>query len=289
MAGRSGSPVNWLPGRISVLGVGAAMGRVFTPDDDKVKGGHPVAVLSYRYWVTRFGRDPGVIGKKLTVNGYPMTVIGVSQAGFDGTDPANSPQIRVPILMEEQIDSQSDNLENRRFRWVNIFGRLKPSETMEQARTGLQPLFHQIIAWEVQQQPFSRTAPITREKFLRMWLDLLPASKGRSFLRQQFSNPLLVLMSIVALVLLIACANIANLLIARATARQKEIAVRLALGAGRQRIISQLLMESLLLSIAGGVVGLAIAVWIDRALVGFLPAANSPLASRPVPIGAFCI
>ena len=266
-----------------VLGVGAAIGRVFTPDDDKIKGGHPVAVLSYRYWITRFAGDPGVIGKKLSVNGYPMTVIGVSQAGFDGTDPADSPQIRVPMLMEEQINTDTDDLENRRFRWVNAFGRLKRGESMEQARAGLQPLFHQIIEWEVQQQPFAKTAPITREKFLRMWLDLLPASNGRSELRQTFSNPLLVLMAIVALVLLIACANVANLLIARAAARQKEIAVKLALGAGRQRIISQLMIESLLLAVCGGVAGLGLAVWIDRALIGFVPAGTTPLAISTTP------
>jgi len=118
------------------LGVGAALGRVLSKEDDQVNGGHPVVVLSYRYWLTRFAGNPGVIGKKLSVNGYPMTVVGVSQAGFDGTDPANSPQIRLPILMEEQIDAPSDNLEDRRFRWVDVFGRLKPGETMEQAKAG---------------------------------------------------------------------------------------------------------------------------------------------------------
>ncbi len=265
------------------LGVGAALGRVLTPEDDQVKGGHPVVVLSYWYWRTRFAANPGVIGKKLSVNGYPMTVVGVSQAGFQGADPANSPQIRLPILMEEQIDAPSTNLEDRRLRWVDVFGRLKPGETMEQAKAGLQPLFHQILAWEVQQKEFSRAAPITREKFLRMWLDLLPASNGRSPLREQFSNSLRVLMAIVALVLLIACANVANLLLARATARQKEIAVRLALGAGRHRIISQLLIESLLLALAGGVAGLTFAFWIDRALISFLPVGISALTISPTP------
>jgi predicted permease len=266
-----------------VLGVGAALGRVLTPDDDKIRGGHPVVVLSYRYWITRFAGDPGVIGKKLSVNGYPMTVIGVSQAGFDGTDPANSPQIRLPMLMEGEVNAPSKNLDDRRFRWIAVFGRLKRGETMEQAKAGLQPLFHQTIEWEVQQKEFSKTAPLTREKFLKMWIDLLPASKGLSGLRQQFSNPLLVLMSIVALVLLIACANVANLLIARATARQKEIAVRLALGAGRSRIISQLLTESLLLALGGGAAGVVLAVWIDRALISFLPTGTSDLAISTTP------
>ena len=266
-----------------VLGVGPALGRVFGPEVDKVKGGSPEVVLSYRYWVTRFASDPGVIGKKLSVNGYPMTVVGVSQAGFEGMDPANSPQIRVPLLMEEQVNQGSDSLENRRFRWVDVFGRLKPGESMEQARAGLQPLFHQIIGWEVQQKEFAKTAPITKENFLKMWLDVLPGSTGKSELRRKFSNPLLVLMSIVALVLLIACANVANLLIARATARQKEIAVRLALGAGRHRIISQLLIESLMLALAGGLVGIALAVWIDRTLISFLPAGNNlvPISATP--------
>jgi len=266
-----------------VLGVGAALGRVFTPDDDKTKGGHPLVVLSHRYWITRFAGDPGVIGRKLSVNGYPMTVVGVSQAGFDGTDPASSPQIRIPILMLEQIQPGDDGLVNRRFRWVNVFGRLKPSMSLDQARAGLQPLFHQTIDWEAQQKEFAHAAPIVKERFLRMWVDLLPASTGRSNMRQQFSNPLLVLMSIVALVLLIACANVANLLIARATARQKEIAVRLALGAGRQRIVSQLLIESLLLAIGGGIAGLALAVWIDRTLINFLPSGNTPLSLSTTP------
>jgi predicted permease len=255
-----------------VLGVDAALGRVFNPSDDQNPGGEPYAVLSYRYWMNRFAGDKNVIGKKLVLNGYPFTVVGVSQAGFDGTDPTQSPQVRIPIVMKLQVDQLAFyDLKGRRGRWVNAYGRLKPGVTMQQAKASLQPLMHQMLDMEVQDKAFSRAAPETKQAFLRMWLDLLPASKGRSFLRDQFSNSLLVLMAIVGLVLLIACANVANLLIARATARQKEIAVRLALGASRGQIISQLLVESLLLSMAGGAAGLLLAVWIDETLVNFLP------------------
>jgi predicted permease len=255
-----------------VLGVGAALGRVLNPTDDQTPGGEPYAVLSYRYWMSRFAGDPRVIGKKLVLNGYPFTVVGVSQAGFDGMDPTQSPQVRVPVVMKMEVDQLGFyDLKKRRARWVNVYGRLKPGITMEQAKAGLQPLMHQMLNMEVQEKDFARAAPETKQAFLRMWLDLLPGSKGRSELRNQFSNSLLVLMAIVGLVLMIACANVANLLIARATARQKEIAVRLALGASRGQIISQLLVESLMLSMAGGAAGLLLAVWIDETLVNFLP------------------
>ncbi len=256
-----------------VLGVHAALGRVFDPSDDRIEGGAPYAVLSYRYWISRFAGDPRVIGRKLILNGYPFTVVGVSQAGFDGTDPTQSPQIRVPVMMKMQVDQLGFyDLKKRRNRWVNVYGRMKPGITVEQAKAGLQPLLHQMLEMEVQEKDFAHASEQTKQAFLRMWLDLLPAANGRSGLRQQVSSPLLVLMSMVALVLLIACANVANLLIARATARQKEIAVRLAMGASRGQIISQLMVESLLLSLAGGAAGLLLAVWIDRTLLSFMPA-----------------
>ena len=259
-----------------VLGVGAAIGRVITPDDDKERGGSPVAVLSYDYWRTRFGADPQIVGKAITVSNHTLTVIGVSQAGFDGVDIGNVPRIRVPLLMKADMTPNWDDVDNRRSRWVNVFGRLKPGVTLDQAKTALQPFFHAIISQEVLAPPFANTTAYTREQFLKGQIDLLPAAQGRSPIRQQLSQPLWLLLGIVGGVLLIACANVASLLIARATARQKEIAVRLALGASRGRIVGQLLVESVMLAALGGLLGLVIAAWTTRFLLGFLPTTETP-------------
>ena len=265
-----------------VLGVTASIGRLFTAADDRFQGAHPIAVLSYGFWQRRFAGNPGVIGQKLIINGYPFTIVGVSRPGFSGTDPGYAPQLRVPMMMASKLTTYLD-LNERRSRWVTAFGRLKPGVSIEQAKASIQPFFHQILRTEVQQKAFAKASPYMKKAFLQMSMDILPASKGRSYLRRQFSKPLLVLMATVALVLLIACANVANLLLARATSREKEIAVRLALGSGRSRIVSQLLVESLLLSVTAGIAGLVLAVWADKALLNFLPPSTVPLSISAVP------
>ena len=267
-----------------VLGVGAALGRVFDASDDLRENAHPFVVISYGYWQSRFGGKPDVLGKKLIVDGTSMSIIGVSQKGFDSVDPGSSPQVRVPMMMQPAVFPWKwYKLWNRRGHWVNAFGRLKPGVTLQQAKAALQPFYHQELEREVLEPAFARASTYTRERFLKGWIDVLPASKGRDGLRKKMEKPLLVLMGVVALVLLIACANVANLLIARAAARQKEMAVRLALGASRQQVVSQLITESLLLSLTGGVAGLGLAIWLDRALVAFMPSGDTPLAISTSP------
>ena len=267
-----------------VLGIGAAIGRVFTASDDLIQGGHPLAVLSHGYWRARFGADPSVVGKQIVVNGRSLTIIGVSQAGFDGVEPGRAPQIRIPITMKDDLPhTDFQRLNTNRFRWTQVFGRMKPGETIEQAQAGLQPLFHQILNREVTEKPFAKASPTVKQEFLKMWMEVMPGSKGRSNLRRAYSKPLFALMGIVGLVLLIACSNLANLLIARASARQKEIAVRLALGARRSRLVRQLLVESLMLAAIGGALGVGLAILVDQALIDFLPSGHTPLSLSATP------
>ena len=245
----------------SMLGVKPAIGRVFSSqEDDQVYQGHPVVVLSYDYWVSRFARDPNVVGRKILVNDSPMTIVGVSAAGFAGIDPAQSPQIRVPVLMKPVMTPEWTWLymDNRRARWVQVFARLKPGYTVESAAAPLQGLFTQIRTYEMTLPAASDWSAYGRDSFMKGQLHVTSAAMGYSPLRNDFSTPLIVLMCMVGLVLLIACANVANLLIARGFMRQKEIAVRLSLGSSRGRLVRQLLVESLVLSCAGGVAGLAL-------------------------------
>lgn len=272
----------------SMLGVKPALGRVFSSEeDDRIYQGHPVVVLSYAYWQSRFSSDPNIVGKKVLINNYPMTIVGVSAAGFVGLDPAQSPQIRVPILMKPVMlpDWPWLHMDDRRSRWVQVFARLKPGYTVETAAAPLQGLFHQIRESEMTLPAAAKWSSYGREQFMKGTLNVEKADSGFSELRNSFSKALLVLMAMVGLVLLIACANVANLLIARSLARQKEISVRLSLGASRSQLVRQLLVESMVLSFTGALVGIVVAFAVTRALLAFVPAEGNPLLISPVPDG----
>jgi len=269
-----------------VLGVTPALGRLFTPDDDRNPGGQPLVVLTYDFWKTRFSGDPGIVGKTVLIDNRSMTIIGVAQSGFQGVELGYAPKLFVPVTMQHEMMPQINNdmLVDRRSRWVNAFGRLKPGVSRKQAQASLQPFMHAMLEMEVQQAAFSHASAFDRSEFLKNIIQMLPGSQGRSYTRQQLTTPLWVLMATTGFVLLIACANIANLLLARATGRQKEIAVRLAIGASRPRIISQLLVETLVLSTMGAILGLAIAFWADRALMAiYIPADSNGLQISALP------
>jgi predicted permease len=270
----------------SMLGVHAAIGRVFnSQEDDQIYQGHPVVVLSYDYWVRRFARDPAVVGKKILVNNYPMTIVGVSAAGFAGIDPAQSPQIRVPVQMKPVVAPEWGwvHMDDPRVRWVQVFARLKPGWTVKSAQAPLQGLFMQIRAYEMTLPGAKDWSAYARDQFMKGQLRVEGAAMGYSSLRNDFSTPLMVLMCMVGLVLLIACANVANLLIARGFMRQKEIAVRLSLGASRGQLVRQMLVESLVLSCAGGVLGIALAVALTRGLLALVPSNGQPVLIQAVP------
>ena len=271
-----------------ILGVGAALGRMIAPDDDAVPDSKPVVVLSYSFWRSYFDGDRTIVGRSIALNGHAMTVIGVAQPGFDGVELGAPAKVFVPIMMKTEMTPRSDGLKDRRRRlsWVTAYGRLKPSVSREQAQISLQPLLHNILEFEAQQPEFTRNATAAdRLLFLRNRVELLPGSDNG--LREYMRRPLWLLVALTGAVLLLACANLANLLLARATAREREFAVRLAIGAGRARIVRQLLLESLLLAGAGAILGLALAYLADRILLHiYLPAdAAAEFVVSPIPDG----
>jgi predicted permease len=266
-----------------VLGVGAAAGRTIGEDDDRVQGGHPVAVLSHNYWASRFASDPSVIDTTITINGHPYTVIGVARQGFDGIEVGRQTQVFVPLMMKAQITPTWNALDERLWRWVRVFARLRPNVTREQALASLQPFYKTLLERDLDDRGFASASAQTRKRYSENQLVVADASQGRSGLRRTLTTPLWLLMGTAAGVLLIACANIANLLLARGAARQREMAVRLALGATRARIVTQLLVESLLLAIAGGIVGIAIAAATAPVILGFFvnPDLPQPISTMP--------
>ncbi len=261
----------------SVLGVRPALGRLLGPDDDRVIGESHVVVLSYDYWETRFGRDPSVLNQALVVNGQSLTIVGIAQRGFSGTTVGVKPQVFVPITLRPVMSSSEPAaVEDRHHYWVFLFARLKPGVTLEQARSALGSQFHAIMnEVEVPLQK-GMSGPMLAQ-FKATPLILEPGSRGQNTLSKGNARTWLsILLGITGLVLIIACANVANLLLARGTARAAEISLRLSLGASRAQVVGQLFAESCLLALLAGSAGILVAQWTLDLIVLLFPAEGIP-------------
>jgi predicted permease len=258
----------------AALGVQPAVGRVLTDEDDKA-GAEPVAVLSHRYWQKRFGGDAAVVGKQINLNNRPFTVVGVSAKGFDGTAGVGTSQdVSIPVAIEPQLYADKDRsyMNGAGVWWLRIMGRLKPGVTPEQAQGQLENAFLQsVLEHRAARQAAAKArggnaiSDLDPKQYPRLIAD--PGGQGEMYRRKYYAPSLYLLLGVVGLVLLIACANVANLLLSRSAGRQKEISLRLALGASRSRLIRQLLTESVLLAVLGGLFGIIFAIWIKDGLI----------------------
>ena len=252
-----------------VLGLTAAAGRLLGPDDDKVIGAGFVAVLAYSFWENKFGKDLAAVGQSIVVNGKSYTIVGVAPEKFDGTTAGTRPAVYVPISMRGEVQ-RFTKWEDRRNYWVYLFARLKPGVSVAEATTVANAAYHPIIT-DVEAPLQKEMSDKTMESFKNKKLLLKPGARGQSSIHREAKTPIILLFSVTGVVLLIACANIANLLLARGAGRATEMGVRLALGATRGKLVAQLLTESVMLALAGGLVSLLVATWTLSVISALLP------------------
>lgn len=256
-----------------VLGVSPALGRVFVAEDDRLPGAHPLVVLSHGYWTRRFGADPSVLNQTIVANGHPLTVVGVAARGFEGIQAGRPADLFVPIAMKAQMTPFWNGLDDPKDRWLQLVGRLKPGVSRARAEADLLPLYRGMLQ-ELLPKLNKMDAKV-QQRFLERRILLEPGGHGRAVLSSSVGKPLLSLMGMVALVLLIACSNLAGLLAARGAARQREYGIRLAIGASRFQLLRQSIVECLLFGLAGGALGLIVAAWTLHVLLGAFPADDS--------------
>ena len=270
------------------LGLTPTIGRLLTPADDRTIGGHFVAVLSHSYWESHLGSDPAVLEQPIVINGQAMTIVGVAPRGFEGTTLGERPRVFVPMTMRGLMNPGFTGFDNRRSYWAYVFGRLKPGVTIEQATRVMNGLYQPIVN-DVEAGLQEGISEQSLARFRAKSLTLEPGQRGQSSIHTETKTPLLLLFGITGIVLLIACANIANLLLARGAGRAGEMAVRMSLGAGRRKLLGQLLTESVLLAALGGVVSLVVARFTLGAIVAILPAeaAETFSASLDLPVVGF--
>jgi len=248
-----------------VLGVRPTLGRVLSPADDDVQGAHPVVVLSHSYWMRHFGGDAGVLNQAILVNNTEMTIVGVAQAGFSGIQVGQTPDIFVPLTMKGQMTPIRNGLDDWNDSFLAVLARRKPGVSMEQAQAGINVDYPGLLEQQAAMLKFRKGGKDEKE-FLNKKIVLSPGAQGRTTVQRDSGPALMALFAMVALVLLIACTNVANLLLAKAAARQREFAIRSALGASPGRMMQQLLVESFLCALGGGVLGLILGTWIMNIL-----------------------